>query len=337
MKFHQIKSFQAEGIIEPKSIRNHPMQRFPQKFKLDLRPEVWELSENSAGVSISFFSNANQISIKWSLKHDNKMNHMTDAGIKGVDLYYKKLNKWIYINTGLPNSKDNEQVLFSVKSKKKREFRLHLPLYDTITDIQIGFDIDSKLEYVKSKKPPIIFYGTSITQGGCASRPGIAYTNIISRKLNYECINLGFSGNGHLENSIGKILSKIDAGMYVIECMPNINAEIVKKNIRPLIKEIRKNSNGHSAPIIFFEECLTNLSNLDQKLNNQAREKNFELKKQIDIAKDKGEKKIHILKQDGCFDHDSEFTVDGVHFNDLGFHRYAFHFIENIKKLNLLA
>tara|TARA_A100001015_G_C14812398_1_gene641309 strand:- start:398 stop:616 length:219 start_codon:yes stop_codon:yes gene_type:complete len=58
MKFHQIKSYQAEGIIEPKSIRNHPMQRLPQKFKLDLRPEVWELSENSAGVSISFFSNA---------------------------------------------------------------------------------------------------------------------------------------------------------------------------------------------------------------------------------------------------------------------------------------
>ena len=337
MKFHQIKSYQAEGIVEPNSTRNHPMQRLPQKFKFNLRPEVWELSENSAGVSVSFFSNTKQLSIKWSLKHNNKMNHMTDAAIKGVDLYYKKLNQWIYINTGLPNSKDNEQVLFNVKSKKKREFRLHLPLYDTITDIQIGFDINSEIEYVKSKKPPIIFYGTSITQGGCASRPGIAYTNIISRKLNYECINLGFSGNGHLENSIGKILSKIDAGMYVIECMPNINTRIISKNIIPLIKEIRKNSNKHLAPIIFFEECLTNLSNLDQKINNQAREKNFELKKQIDIAKDMGEKNIYIIKQDGCFDHDSEFTVDGVHFNDLGFQRYAFHFIENIKKLNLLA
>ena len=337
MKFHQIKSSQAEGLIEPNSTRNHPMQRLPQKFKLDLRPEVWKLSENSAGVSISFFSNTNQLSIKWSLKHDNKMNHMTDAAIKGVDLYYKKLNKWIYLNTGLPNSKDNEQVLFNVKSRKKRKFRLHLPLYDTITNIEIGFGKDSKFEYVKGKKRPIIFYGTSITQGGCASRPGIAYTNIISRKLNYECINLGFSGNGHLENSIGKILSKIDARMYVIECMPNINTEIVKKNIRPLIKEIRKNSNKPLTPIIFFEECITNLGNLDQKLNNQARGKNLELKKQIDIAKAKGEKNIHIIKQEGCFNNDSDFTVDGVHFNDLGFYRYAHHFIENIKKLNLLA
>ena len=336
MKFHQIKSFQAEGILEPNSTRNHPMQRLPQKFKLDLRPEVWELSENSAGVCVSFFSNTKQLSIKWSLKHNNKMNHMTDAAIKGVDLYYKKLNKWIYIDTGLPNSKDNEQVLFSVKSRKKREFRLHLPLYDTITDIQIGFDKDSKFESVKSKKRPIIFYGTSITQGGCASRPGIGHTNIISRKLNYECINLGFSGNGHLEKSIGKILSKIDAKMYVIECMPNINTEIVMNNVIPLIKEIRKSSNKHSAPIIFFEECITNLDNLDQKLNNQSKEKNFELKKQIDFAKSMGEKNIHIIKQDGCFDYDCEFTVDGVHFNDLGFHRYAYHFIENIKKLNLL-
>ena len=110
MKYHQIKSFHAQGIIEPNLTRNHPMQRFPQKFKRGLRPKVWELSKNSAGVSISFFSDTTQLKVKWSLKHDIKMPHMTDTAIKGVDLYYKKLNKWIYINTGLPISKDNEQI-----------------------------------------------------------------------------------------------------------------------------------------------------------------------------------------------------------------------------------
>ena len=336
MKYHQIKSSHAQGIIEPHLARDYPLQRFPQQFKRNLRPEVWELSENSAGVSISFFSDTTQLLIKWSLKHNIKMNHMTDAAIKGVDLYYKKLTKWIYINTGLPNTKDNEQILFSVKSKKKREYRLHLPLYDTVTDIQIGIDKNSNFESIKNKKRPIIFYGTSITQGGCASRPGNAYTNIISRQLDYECINLGFSGNGHLENFIGKILSRVDAEMYVIECMPNIDKKIVFNNVRPLIKEIRKNLNKYLPPIIFIEECLTNLYNLDQEFNNQAREKNFELKKQIDIAKAEGESNLYIFKQDGCFDYDSESTVDGIHFNDLGFYRYALHFIKNLNKLRLL-
>ena len=151
MKYYQIKSSHAQGIVQPNSIRNHPMQRFPQKFKQGLRPEVWELSKNSAGVSISFFSDTTQLIIKWSVKHDNKMPHMTDAAIKGVDLYYKKLNKWIYVNTGLPISKDNEHILFSVKSKKKREYRLHLPLYDTVTDIQIGLDKSYNIDIIQIK------------------------------------------------------------------------------------------------------------------------------------------------------------------------------------------
>ena len=265
------------------------------------------------------------------------MNHMPDTGIKGIDLYYKTNNGWQYLATGRPQGFKNEYNLIQNMTNEEREYKIYLPLYDGIKNIEIGIDDNSFIRKGnKIFQNTIVFYGTSITQGGCASRPGMAHTNIISRKIDKDVINFGFSGNGRMEQPIAELISRMKPLFYVIECMPNINAEIVKKNTRPLIKEIRKNLYKHSAPIIFFEECLTNLSNLDQKLNNQAREKNFELKKQIDIAKDKGEKNIHIIKQDGCFDHGSEFTVDGVHFNDLGFHRYAFHFIENIKKLNLL-
>ena len=124
MKYYDTKSLRAQGLAESNLAREYPFQRLPQKYKKSVRKEVWELSENSAGVSISFFSDTTEIVVKWSIKHDLKMNHMTDAGIKGVDLYEKKNDTWHYIGTGLPNGKDNEQTLLKGASKTLREYCL---------------------------------------------------------------------------------------------------------------------------------------------------------------------------------------------------------------------
>ena len=102
----------AQGLVKPTLDRRHPFQRLPQKYKKTVREEVWDLSENSAGVSILFSSDTVNLSVKWSVKHDLSMNHMTDAGIKGIDLYTKRNNNWYYTNTCLPNGKENEQILF---------------------------------------------------------------------------------------------------------------------------------------------------------------------------------------------------------------------------------
>ena len=329
-----LKSPYIQGIISPDLPRNYSCQRLPQKFKNSIRKEIWDLSENSAGVNVSFICDTSELIVKWNIKNNLSMHHMADTGIKGLDLYQKKNNNWHYISTGLPNNKNNEQVLFKGLSKKLREYRLHLPLYDTVTNIQFGLDKTSRLISIENKKKPIIFYGTSITQGGCASRPGLAYTNIISRELNNECINLGFSGNGHLEKSIGKIISKIDAKIYVIECMANIDKNIIKKNTIPLINTIRKNLNNQNTPIVFFEQCV-DLNSLDKNFIKSVLEKNNELKIQIEKAINIGEKELYIIKQIGCIDKDNESTVDGIHFNDLGFKRYAKHFIKNIYKLGI--
>ena len=193
-----------------------------------------------------------------------------------------------------------------------------------------------KFEEDMKKPRPIVFYGTSITQGGCASRPGLAHTNIISRKLDHECINLGFSGNGHLENSVGSIMSNIDASLYIIECMYNVNKDMVTSNIIPLIKTIRKNPVAKNTPIIFIEQCIIDIGSIHDEFINSVMEKNNELNKQVDKAINKGEKDLFMIKQIGGIDEDSEATVDGIHFNDLGFQRYADHFLKNIKELDIL-
>jgi len=336
LKYYDTKSLRAQGLAESDLARECPFQRLPQKYKKSVRKEVWELSENSAGVNISFFSDTTEIVVKWSIKHDLKMNHMTDAGIKGVDLYEKKNDTWHYIGTGLPNGKDNEHMLLKGASKTLREYCLYLPLYDTVTNLQLGLDDDCIFEEAINKNRPIVFYGTSITQGGCASRPGLVHTNIISRKLDHECINLGFSGNGHLENSVGSIMSNVDASLYIIECMYNVDKDMVTNNTIPLIKTIRKNPVAKKTPIVFIEQCIIDLDSIHNEFISSIIEKNDELNKQVDNAIDKGEKDLFMIKQIGGIDEDSEATVDGLHFNDLGFQRYASHLISNINKLNIL-
>ena len=336
IKYYKIYSTEAQGLVEKDLPREFPFQRLPQQHKDDLRKEVWDLSQNSAGVSVSFTTDSPELQVKWSIMNDLRMNHMTDVGIKGIDLYQKRNGAWHYLSTGIPTGKDNEQFLFRELSKESREYRLHLPLYDTVTSLKIGIDDGSRFEIIKNKNKPIIFYGTSITQGGCASRPGIAYTNIISRSLGIECINLGFSGNGHLELAVANIISESKAKLYVIECMANVDLDMIRKNTMPLIECIRSNKSSQTQHIVFCEEAINDKWHPDKVSIESKNRKNIELHKQVKDAKSKGYDNLHIISQVGLIDEDTEATVDGVHYNDLGFERHAKHLIRSLQELGLL-
>ena len=335
MKQLKIKSEHVQGILEPDCSRRYPFQRFPQKYKKNVRQEVWNLSENSAGVCLSFSTNSSNLFVSWNLKHRFKMRHMTDVGISGLDLYQKKGHNWHFVSTGIPKALKNENYFFKGFKKKLRHFRVYLPLYNTLTDLELGIDSNSEFQFSYNHKVPLVFYGTSITQGGCASRPGLAYTNIISRKLNRVCINLGFSGNGHLETSIGGILSNLRNAIFIIDCMWNIEKRIISENTKSFINTIRSKINNLDLPIIFYEQYIANEDHPDKKLIQSIVEKNAILRKQIDIQINEGIKNLYLFRQDGCINKDSEATIDGVHFNDLGFVRYSNHFIYHFKKLNL--
>jgi lysophospholipase L1-like esterase len=111
---------------------------------------------------------------------------------------------------------------------------------------------------------------------------------------------------------------------------------MVTSNIIPLIKTIRKNPVAKNTPIIFIEQCIIDIGSIHNEFINSVIEKNDELNKQVDKAINKGEKDLFMIKQIGGIDEDSEATVDGIHFNDLGFQRYADHFLKNIKELDIL-
>ena len=270
--------FILEGTEIPDSLKENRYDRLPLSYKEIVRKPVWELSKASAGMSIKFLSNSTSIKVKWTVLNNNKMNHMAETGIKGIDLYFNNKGNWQYLNTARPEGIDNESVLISNMASEMREFKMFLPLYDGLVNIEVGIDYNSVIKKsLKNNRKPIIFYGTSITQGGCASRPGMAHTNIISRKLNINCINFGFSGNGRMEQPIAKLISELDPAFYVIECLPNMmNAEQIANRTIPLVNIIREKH--PETAIVFVENFIYEPSILDKEMDENINKLNTALK-----------------------------------------------------------
>tara|TARA_B110000483_G_scaffold54994_1_gene68648 strand:- start:95 stop:1186 length:1092 start_codon:yes stop_codon:yes gene_type:complete len=328
--------FRLEGTVIPDSLKENRYDRLPFSYKNIVRKPVWDLSKSSAGLSIRFLSNSTTISVKWKILNDFTMNHMAETGIKGVDLYYKNDNGWQYINTGRPQGIDNDYLLVDNMTEKLREFKIFLPLYDGVKNIEVGINSTSLIRKVKENtKKPIIFYGTSITQGGCASRPGMAHTNIISRKLDIDVVNFGFSGNGRMEQPIAELISETEPLFYVIECMPNmISAENISKTTIPLVNTIKKKN--PDTPILFVDHFDFSFSVLDNQVKKHTDSMNTALKTEFKKMVDNGYENIFHLESENALGSDYEGTVDGVHFTDLGFIRYADFLIERFKELNLI-
>lgn len=340
-KFDDIKyfgedSFLLEGTDVADSLKENKYDRLPASYKGFVREPVWNLSKNSAGLSIRFLSNSSVITAKWELLNNFSMNHMPDTGIKGIDLYFKNNDKWQYINTGVPTGFNNEYRLIDNMDKELREYKIFLPLYDGIKNIEIGVDNSSFIQKPKkSERKPIIFYGTSITQGACASRPGMAHTNIISRKLDRNVINFGFSGNGRMEYPISKLISESEPAFYVIECMPNMYPpDLVSSNTIPLVDVIR--SKNPNTPIVLVDLFTSPINTLDKNAVKGTNEMNNALRNEYKKMIDKGYQNIIYIESSNALGNDFEGTVDAVHFTDLGFLRYSAFLIQKFKEYNLI-
>jgi len=333
--FYNALDFTLQGTAYYSDTKENPFHRLPTVEKEKVREKVWNLSTNSAGISIDFKTNSSFIKVKWEVINNFNMNHMTGTGIRGLDLYCKNRGKWQYVGSGKPIEKITERTLIKDMSKKMKEFRIYLPLYDGIESLEIGIDSTAKIE--KSDKftgKPIVFYGTSITQGGCASRPGMAYTNIISRTLDKECINLGFSGNGWLQEPLANILAGIDAEMIIIDCLPNMTIKMVHENIPPAIDIIRKAN--PDVPIVLVESVLFESAYFNPVQYQELYDKNGALVYEFNKLMENNYRKIYLIRGKDLTGNDHEGTVDGVHFTDLGFSRFADNLIERMKKQGLI-
>ena len=210
--------------------------------------------------------------------------------------------------------------------KLGREYRLYLPLYNTIKELEIGVPKDAIFQPIaKMKEKPIVVYGTSIAQGACASRPGMAWTNIVGRKLDRPVINLAFSGNGQLEKELIDLINEIDAKIFILDCLPNLTASRfdsieLGKRISESVKSIRQKH--PRTPILLTEHAGYTDGTLmpDREIAYQKANRNMKAAYQHLIKQ--GISGLHVLtKEEISLDMDA--MVDGTHPNDFGMMQYA--------------
>jgi hypothetical protein len=313
-------------------------QRLADAQQAGLRKEVWDLSLNTAGLYIEFKTNAKEINVRYTTKGMRAMNHMPATGVSGLDLYVKDGKKWLW-TSGQYSFKDTVSYKFGTIPPQKGVFRLYLPLYTGVTWLEIGVDDTYDFAFVPAatRDKAVMIYGTSIAQGGCASRPGLAWPAIFGRKINEPVINLGFSGNGRLEQPITDIMAEQAAKLFILDCIPNLGSQKLypeaelRKRIFAAVETLQAKQNG--VPILLVEHSGGNANQLlDTGKNDGFRQSSAILNKLYKELKAKGKKNIHLLttKEIGLT---TESTVDGAHPNDIGMLEHAIAFEKKYKEI----
>ena len=321
----------------------HPFDRLPATAKDTVRPAVWGLSQHSAGICARFVTDAPEIHAEWKLTSSRlAMPHMAATGVSGLDLYVlvpgkdkKSEGQWKWLASGQPRAQSNKTKLVSGLTSEPREYLLYLPLYNGVTEVRVGVPSSHSLKAAPSRpathQRPIVFYGTSITQGGCASRPGMVHTSILGRWLHRPVINLGFSGNGKMEAEVLKYMGQLDAAVFVIDCLPNMSATEVSKRTVPMVRYLREKH--PKTPILLVED--RNYSNaflIDSKRQRNATSQQA-LREAYQSLRADGVANLHYLEGDDLLGDDNEGTVDSSHPTDLGFWRQAVAFQKVLREI----
>ena len=298
--------------------------RLPERAMGKVRGPVWNLSRHSAGLAVHFYSNAPQIKVRYVVDGPLEMHHMPATGVSGIDLYgihQDGNSKRFY---GFINQKGDTISTRFVNYRMKEfhdkgyEFQLYLPLYNSIHDLEIGIPDSCSLSFIPtSNERPIVLYGTSIEHGACASRPGMAWATQVQRALGYPLINLGFSGNGRLEQPVLDLMAEIDARLYILGCLANLTDRSPEELDSLITNAVTTLRSANDAPIIIYEH--TGFS--DAPVNSAQQEiidrLNSSAKATFAKLQKNGVKDIYYISREEL-GVPAEGWVDDVHPSDLG-------------------
>lgn len=294
--------------------------RLPLKAKGVVRDPVWSLSKSSAGISVHFTSNTPSLAVRWD--SCGAMDHMAATGVSGVDLYVRHEGKWQWLATGRPLKESNESQLFQDIPAAEREYMLNMPLYRPVRNVKIGVPEGFELKASAPRQgKPVVFYGTSITQGGCASRPGMCYSAIIGRKLDMPVINLGFSGNGIMEPEVMDLLCELDPSVYVLDNLPNMQKDRIELVEEQAIRKLR--AARPDTPIVLIDNIFYSNAFLLSARMERYQTSNAAQYAIYEKLVAEGMKGLYYIKDNGLIGADNEGTVDGTHLTDLGYMRFA--------------
>ncbi len=294
--------------------------RFPRRTLDGLPKRVQSLARFPAGGRIRFTSNTSQLRIRMQATERASLRNMSPFGSRGLDVY---VDGFYWSSVCVGGSRDQEAVFFHGAERRSKRITIYLPLFQQLRVLAIGVDEGAELKPPPSfsRKRPVVFYGSSIAQGACASRPGMTYQAILARRLNVDFVNLGFSGSGRGEPEVVRLIAQIDACCYVFDLGKSYRTqpEDVYAAMLAAIRASRPN-----VPLVcmtpifstreFFDAEYAELSRYTRKVMRNATVKRIQ----------GGDDRVILVEGlDLLGRRDAHAFQEGVHPTDLGFARIA--------------
>lgn len=333
--------FEIRGLTYPSCSKS--FYRVPETLFPMMTGALAHLCKYTAGGRVRFRTNSPYVIVKVCLMEEFSVCHMPITGVSGVDIFIGSGKECKYLQTIIPPSHlstEYDGICFLPnKDNEMLDITVNLPLYNGVNNLHIGlkdgYTVEAPNPYAIER--PVVYYGSSITQGGCASRPGNSYNSIVSRWLDCDHINLGFSGNGKGETFIAEYIASLDMSAFVMDYDQNApNADYLRATHEPFFKVIR--AKQPNLPVIFMSmpyDSLYSSSFFDQRISGDSfvrvkardvcAERRAIVKQTYDNAMRAGDQRVWFIGGEilfGAKDQDA-CTVDGLHPNDLGFMRMA--------------
>ncbi len=294
------------------------LRRLPSRLKDRFRPPVWDLAQDPSGGRIRFRTDSTTIGLVAENPYFSNMHHMASVGENGFDLYVGR----DYRGSAWPDASGKISKEWSVgRERRMRDITLYLPLYKAVTIRELNFDAEAKIEPAKpyAIPKPIVYYGSSITQGGCASNPGGSCQAILERWLDADFVNLGFSGNGLGESALAEAICELDPSCIVLDFWANPSAEQYASALPVFVRILRQK--WPRMPILvvspfYFpaEECGGEVAREQSAKRRTARE--F-----VEQHRKDGDRWIRYVDGFKMLNRDQTAgLVDAVHCNSLGFY-----------------
>lgn len=310
IKFYNVEEtpFRVYGVFKEKG----KYRRMPENIAKRVSAGVYQLHTNTAGGRVRFATDSPYVAIHAEMESMGKRPPFAFTGSAGFDLYVDDN----YVKTFVPpfDMEVGYDSIVQFETNELREITINFPLYSDVKELYIGLKENSSIKEAMPYKntKPVVYYGSSITQGGCASRPGMSYESIISRKFNYDFINLGFSGKAKAEDEMIDYIKNLEMSLFVYDYDHNApTPEHLLKTHEKMFKAIR-NEHPHIPVIIMSrpkfnltEEEIMRLSIIETTYKN---------------AVASGDKNVYLLDGKSLTELcGNEGTVDGCHPTDFGF------------------
>ena len=294
--------------------------RLPRSATGSLPAGVEDLMRCPSGARIGFVTNSSELRLRVHSTGLRSMSNMSALGCRGLDVY---VDGAYWCASFVDREGEQELLFFSGAERGSREVVIHLPTFQEIMVLEAGVDADASMAAMTpyAPGPPVVYYGSSVAQGGCSSRPGMTYSAMLGRATGRDFVNLGFSGAGKGEPEVVRLMTQIEAACFVLDVGKSYGRQDIE-TFSTMLEIIRRKH--AQTPIVCVTPIWSTREIFDKEYASLSNHVRSVIRTAVSRRAGEGDRRVWLAEgEDLLGPDDADAYSDGVHPTDMGFERIA--------------